>query len=249
MANELIKTNQNEIVAVDNFNKDFGLVRTILLNGETWLCGKDICEMLGYLDPRSAINRHVSEANRVKHLVWSHKQNKKMILINSHGFYELCQGSKLETANQIKDWIKTKFFTAVEVNNLPAIKEQIINDDYFVDAMVDKICPRIGIAKEKVDGFDRFLDSEGLMTVGSFAKCMAIPNLGKINMFKLLREKGFCYYEKGCNVPKQHYVNDGLAEIRYSSDASGKHVTPQTMLTAKGVEYLRLKLKEWGITK
>ena len=115
---ELIKTNPNEIEAVDNYNPNFGNVRNIIINCEVWLCGLDVCEMLGYADALKSLKYHVNEADRKKYPVRSHGQMRKLVFINSHGFYDLCQGSKLHNANQIKDWIKSKFFIAVENNNL-----------------------------------------------------------------------------------------------------------------------------------
>lgn len=47
-------------------NKELELeVRAVEINGEGWLVGKDVAEVLGYKDVSSAILDHVDEEDRV----------------------------------------------------------------------------------------------------------------------------------------------------------------------------------------
>lgn len=43
---------------------EFGTVRTVTINGEPWLAGKDVAEALGYSNPRKAISDHVDAEDR-----------------------------------------------------------------------------------------------------------------------------------------------------------------------------------------
>ena len=47
----------NEIKIFEN--AEFGAVRTIEINGEPYLVGKDVAEILGYQNGSRDINRHV----------------------------------------------------------------------------------------------------------------------------------------------------------------------------------------------
>ena len=60
MANEII-SKENELVAIESTNKDYGSIRTISINGETWLCGLDACKVLGYTDITKTIKYHVKK--------------------------------------------------------------------------------------------------------------------------------------------------------------------------------------------
>ena len=40
-------------------NPEFGTVRTVEVNGEPWLVGKDVAEALGYTNSRKALIDHV----------------------------------------------------------------------------------------------------------------------------------------------------------------------------------------------
>ena len=46
-------------------NPDFGQVRVVNINGEAWLVGKDVAEVLGYENQNRDIVRHVDEDDRM----------------------------------------------------------------------------------------------------------------------------------------------------------------------------------------
>ena len=45
-------------------NPEFGAIRTVELDGEPWLVGKDVAETLGYTNPQKAVRDHVDEEDR-----------------------------------------------------------------------------------------------------------------------------------------------------------------------------------------
>ena len=45
-------------------NPEFGKVRTVEVNGEPWMVGKDIAEALGYSNPRKALADHVDTEDK-----------------------------------------------------------------------------------------------------------------------------------------------------------------------------------------
>ena len=49
-----------------SFDFDNRLVRTTDVNGEVWFVGKDICDVLGYANPRKAISDHCKEKGVTK---------------------------------------------------------------------------------------------------------------------------------------------------------------------------------------
>ena len=243
MANELIKTNPNEIEAVDNYNPNFGNVRNIIINGEVWLCGLDVCEMLGYADALKSLKYHVNEADRKKYPVRSHGQMRKLVFINSHGFYDLCQGSKLHNANQIKDWIKSKFFIAVENNNLPpvTVNALVANQD-FVNKVGDRV---VDVLTDEASKYRALRGSNTLLPMKEVADHLAIPGIGRNTLFKILREKGILTSN---NEPYREYIEKGWfrrVESEYITK-SGVHVSFTTKATVKGLENIRRLLKEWG---
>lgn len=45
-------------------NEEFGNVRTVEVNGEPWLVGKDVAEALGYKDTVNALKSHVDDEDK-----------------------------------------------------------------------------------------------------------------------------------------------------------------------------------------
>ena len=45
-------------------SKEFGEVRTVLIDDEPYFVGKDVAEILGYRNPRDAINNHVDDEDK-----------------------------------------------------------------------------------------------------------------------------------------------------------------------------------------
>lgn len=77
----------NEIKIFEN--AEFGSVRTIEINGESYLVGKDVAEILGYTNTPKAIRDHVDKADKLTERIVLSGQNREVILINESGFYSL----------------------------------------------------------------------------------------------------------------------------------------------------------------
>ncbi|WP_300902298.1 BRO family protein [uncultured Clostridium sp.] len=93
-------------------NQNFGEIRGIEINGDSWLVGKDVAEVLGYKDVSSAILDHVDEEDRVN----SKTQGCFTVelgqrggwLINESGLYSLILSSKLPGAKKFKRWVTSE---------------------------------------------------------------------------------------------------------------------------------------------
>ena len=86
-------------------NKEFGQVRTVTINEEPWLVGKDVAEALGYERPSDAIKIHVDMDDKLIRCFTDSGQGRNMIVINESGLYALIFGSKLESAKRFKHWV------------------------------------------------------------------------------------------------------------------------------------------------
>lgn len=97
-------------------NPEFGKVRTVQLDGEAWLVGKDVAEALGYKNPRDALTRHVDEEDKgvVKHDTLGGEQD--LTIINESGLYSLVLSSKLPGAKRFRRWVTSEI--------LPTLRRQ-----------------------------------------------------------------------------------------------------------------------------
>ena len=71
--------------------QEFGTIRTMSNEqGEVMFCLKDVCNALGYDQPRKAVQRHVDEDDGTKHtLIDSLGRKQRATFINESGLYAL----------------------------------------------------------------------------------------------------------------------------------------------------------------
>lgn len=94
-------------------SKEFGEIRTILINNEPWFIGKDVATALGYSNTRDALMAHVEEEDKgvVKCDTPGGKQD--MVAVNESGLYALIFGSKLSDAKKFKRWVTTEVLPSI----------------------------------------------------------------------------------------------------------------------------------------
>lgn len=84
-------------------NPEFGTVRTIAINGNTFLCATDIARCLGYANPRKAVNDHCKGVTRCSLPTEGGIQEVKFI--PEGDVYRLIIRSKLPQAEKFESWV------------------------------------------------------------------------------------------------------------------------------------------------
>lgn len=126
----------NELMIFNN--PEFGKIRTVEVNGEPWLVGKDVAEALGYSNTKAALLDHVDEEDRrilqrseiatiENHLpkdvfpmnfVNGEIPNRGLTIINESGVYSLVLGSKLPSAKKFKRWVTSEVLPSIRKNGM-----------------------------------------------------------------------------------------------------------------------------------
>lgn len=113
-------------------NPEFGDIRTVVIDGEPWFVGRDVCKALGYTDVKAGTRKNVDEQDKRVRLVDTPSGNQNMTIINESGLYSLIFGSKLESAKKFKKWVTSEVLPTIRKtgaygqNRLPmTIPEQI----------------------------------------------------------------------------------------------------------------------------
>lgn len=89
-------------------NKQFGEVRTVIINNEIWFVGKDITTALGYQNASKALQDHVDTEDKLNNISLSSLGQRGGWLINESGLYSLILSSKLPTAKDFKRWVTSE---------------------------------------------------------------------------------------------------------------------------------------------
>lgn len=94
-------------------NPEFGSIRTIELDGEPWLVGKDVTEALGYQNASKALADHVDPEDKLNNESLSSLGQRGGWLINESGLYSLVLSSKLPTARKFRRWVTSEVLPSI----------------------------------------------------------------------------------------------------------------------------------------
>ena len=117
-------------------NPEFGEIRTVDMNGETWFVGADIASVLGYSNVRDAISKHVDDEDRATVAIHDGRQSRSMTAINESGVYALIFSSKLENAKRFKHWVTSEVLPAIRKHGayVPTQSDQTALDIQLINA-------------------------------------------------------------------------------------------------------------------
>ena len=100
----------NELMIFEN--PEFGKIRSVQLDGEAWLVGKNVAEALGYTNPRKALSDHVDEEDKRQGDGVTIRdpmgREQTPTVINESGLYSLVLSSKLPGAKRFRRWVTSE---------------------------------------------------------------------------------------------------------------------------------------------
>ncbi len=192
-------------------NEQFGEVRTVEINGEGWLVGKDISEKLGYQNGSRDINRHVDEEDRMEFSIHDGIQNRNMIVINESGLYSLVLGSKLPTAKKFKKWVTSDILPSIRKHGMYATDELLDNPDLLIAAatkLKEERAARIEAEKQR----NKLIHQTKLYTTSEIAKELGLRSATQLN--NLLAEKKVQYKQNKTWLLYSKYAECGYVSIK-----------------------------------
>ena len=105
-------------------SKEFGLIRTCMMDGETYFVGKDVASALGYRNAPKAMADHVDDEDKGITKCYTLGGNQEMTVINESGLYSLILSSKLESAKRFKRWVTSEVLPAIRKNGRYELEKQ-----------------------------------------------------------------------------------------------------------------------------
>ena len=239
---------------------DFGKIRTVTIDDEPYLVGRDVADVLGYQNGSRDINRHVDEDDRRKVMIFDGNQDKETIIINESGLYSLILGSKLPGAKKFKRWVTSEVLPSIRKHGAYMTDEtieQVLSDPDTIirlatqlkeersknkalaqrntELLVDK-----QIMQPKADYFDELVERNLLTNFRETAKLFDIKE--KVFIRFLLDKKYIYRDQKGHLMPYMEKGRD-LFEVKESTNNKTGWTGTQTLVTPKGRETFRLLCK------
>lgn len=183
-------------------NEEFGQIRTVMRDGEVWFVGKDVAEILGYVDPNKAIAMHVDEEDKLNDKMASSLGQRGGWLINESGLYGLILSSKLPSARKFKHCVTSEV--------LPAIRKTGI---YDMDEYSPEMKAILMHDKKLVKIDNRVTDLENHMTIDYGQQTVLGDEVNKAVLDALGGKYSNAYNEIGkkvfaeCNRDLKHYFH------------------------------------------
>ena len=125
--------NQSKIQLFTNEELDMK-VRVVEINGEPWLVGKDVAEVLGYKNTRDALSKHVDEEDKNTVAIYDGIGNPNKVIINESGLYSLVLRSKLTEAKKFKRWVTSEVLPSIRKHGMYATDDLLNDPDLMIKA-------------------------------------------------------------------------------------------------------------------
>lgn len=243
-------------------NEQFGQVRTVLINDECWLVGKDVAEILGYKDTDYAIRTHVDEEDKLTRGFTGSGQSRKMIIINESGLYSLALRSKLPNAKAFRRWVTSEVLPQIRKTGgyIPVNQE---DDEASImaralmiaqntlnkkDELLKEKEKQINILEQDLSDKNKFIKqlsaSENSLLVREVAKVASKANIiiGERKLWAKLREWKMIF--PNSTEPYQQGIDKGYFELcEGTRECNGRVFTYRTTrVTGKGQSYIIKRL-------
>lgn len=236
-------------------HSEFGTLRGVEIDGESWLVGKDVAERLGYSNPQKAIRDHVDDEDKTVNE--SFTVNGTMgVLINESGLYSLVLGSKLPNAKKFKRWVTSEVLPAIRKHGgyltAEKVEEALLNPDVLIrlaTELKDEREARRALESKVAEDAPKVLFADSVSTaktsilIGELAKLLKQNGLevGQKRLFAWMRENGYLMRAgSSYNMPTQRAMEQGLFEIKETTinnpDGSTR-LTRTPKVTGKGQVY------------
>ena len=216
-------------------NKELELeVRAVEINGEGWLVGKDVAEVLGYSNSRDALSNHVDDEDKASVAIYDGRQNRNMTIINESGLYSLVLSSKLPGAKKFKRWVTSDVLPSVRKHGMYATDELLDNPDLLIAAatkLKEERAARLEAEKQR----DKLVHQNKLYTTSEIAKELGLSSATKLN--NLLSEKKIQYKQNKTWLLYSKYSELGLVSIKQDVLDNGKIIYDRKW-TGKGRDFI-----------
>ena len=249
------------------FNFEGNQVRTLSIENEPWLVGKDVAEILGYLNSRKALKDHVDEEDQRGYRIVTPSGKQTAKVINESGLYSLILSSKMPNAKKFKHWVTSEVLPTIRRHGAYMTDEKAFDVIHNKNGLADLLQQaadqlkqkdiQIKQMKPKALFADSVATSNSTILIGELAKILRGNgiDIGATRLFSWMREHGYLINRKGSdwNMPTQRAMDLGLFKIKETTinHANGTTSISKTpKVTGKGQQYFVNKfLKEQSLVE
>lgn len=229
-------------------NEEFGLVRTVEIDGKTHFVANDVAKALGYTNPCKAIGDH---CRWVTKRYIPHPQSKtKMLEVNvipQGDIMRLAANSEIEGAEKFESWIFDEVIPSVLTNGgYISGQENMTDEELMSKALLvaqNKIAERdkkiaeqnaeIESMKPKAEMCDKLLDASMLVNFRDAAKEIGIS---QSQFTGWLKENGYVYMTSTRELrPMEPYMKSEFFQMKPYQNPYNGYKGSRTYITGRGL--------------
>lgn len=257
---------QDKCTIIPFKSEEFGEIRAIEQDGESWFVAKDVATALGYVNTGDAVRKHCKDGGAKRAPIQDRLgRMQDVTVINEPNVYRLITHSKLPNAERFEAWVFEEVLPAIRkrggymATNQDETPEQVMARALLIAkdaldrktaelerAQADKVL--LEVANEEMKPKALFADavstSKQSILVGELAKVLkgnGVEGMGQNRLFCWMRDNGYLMKRGGHrNMPTQKSMELGLFEVKETSVThSDGHVTISMTpkVTGKGQQY------------
>lgn len=238
--------------------KEFGQIRTAVLDGEPMFCLADVCKALEITHVTDVKNRLKQDGVGTTEVIDSLGRKQKATFINESNLYKTIFQSRKESAERFTEWVTSEVLPSIRKNGGYITGQEKMSDDELLakalqvahnkiaerDRVIEQKQARIEKMKPKEIFADAVATSTTSILIGDLAKLIKQNgvDMGQKRMFLWLRENGYLIKRNGSdyNMPTQKSMDMNLFEVKESTvnnpDGSVR-INRTTKVTGKGQQY------------
>ena len=226
------------------FNYKNTEVRTIIKDGEPWFVASDVCRILGLSDASESCKR-INASMKGTDSIGTPGGKQDMLIVSEAGLFKLAFTSRKPSAERFTDWVASEVLPSIRKTGKYEISQHRIPKTFSeaLQLAADQ-AKQIEEMTPKAEAFDELLSCKNAMTMNEAAKTL---DTGRTRLFAFLRESTVLI-EGGPNhnLPRQEYQDRGLFLVRQVTIPHSDWIETksQTLVTARGLEFIRKKLTE-----
>lgn len=233
-------------------NREFGSVRTVVVNNEPMFCLADVCKALGISNVGNVKNR-LSSKGICSMDTLTNGGTQTLLYINESNLYKTIFQSRKQSAERFTDWVTSEILPSIRKHGVYAISELLNDPDLAIRAFTalkeekernqalqadnDRMRPKEVFA-------DAVATSHTSILIGDLAKLLKQNgvDIGQKRLFAWMRDNGYLIKRQGSdwNMPTQRSMEMELFEVKESTvnnpDGSVR-INRTTKVTGKGQQY------------
>ena len=245
-------------------NAEFGKVRGLEINGESWLVGKDVVECLGYNCEQLSYTKYIKKyCDKEDYSILKKSDldlfgmtdagRKGEYLINESGMYALVFGSDLPSAKNFKHWVTSEVLPTIRKHGAymteDVLEQAISNPDFMIGLLQNlkeeqekrKLAEsKLEEAKPMIAFAETVANSSDNIDMNEMAKLLSKENI-YIDGKTIGRNKLFAYLRDNKilmnnNLPYQKYIDNKWFIVieTVKHTPYGDKTFTKTLVTGKG---------------